>query len=266
MRVTEHRPHQGREETSKDEIREQVWQSLRSVARPDARFHWDFSEFIPDFEGSATATERLTDLPVYRDARSVFVTPDNALTTLRAACVVDEKHLLVSTHGIARGFRLVPAGDVAADQAMYAATLDGLEHAGRVTGLQALQERGPIDLLVTGASAVSMQGVRFGKGHGYFDLEWAMFRELGLVDDATPVIAVGHDCQVLDVQLPASPFDTLVDYIITPTRVLQPQPAGDRPKGISWPDLEPGMLEKIPSLRELWELTGGASAEGRSSR
>ena len=42
-------------------------------------------------------------------------------------------------------------------------------------------------------SAVSLDGVRFGKGHGFFDLEWGMFTELGIVDDSTPVAAVVHE-------------------------------------------------------------------------
>ena len=39
--------------------------------------------------------------------------------------------------------------------------------------------------MVTGASAVSLDGVRFGKGHGFFDLEWGMFTDMGIVDDDT---------------------------------------------------------------------------------
>ena len=37
------------------------------------------------------------------------------------------------------------------------------------------RDLGKIDLMLTGASAVSKNGVRFGKGHGFFDLEWGMF-------------------------------------------------------------------------------------------
>lgn len=38
-----------------------------------------------------------------------------------------------------------------------------------------------------------MEGVRFGKGHGFFDLEWGMFSDLKLVDENPPVVAVVHD-------------------------------------------------------------------------
>ncbi len=37
----------------------------------------------------------------------------------------------------------------------------------------------------------------------------------GLVDIDTPVFAVGHDCQVADVDVEVRDFDTAIDYIVT---------------------------------------------------
>ena len=36
-------------------IRQQIWSKLHHVARPDTRFHLNFAEVIPDFEGSEMA-------------------------------------------------------------------------------------------------------------------------------------------------------------------------------------------------------------------
>ena len=58
---------------------------------------------------------------------------------------------------------------------------------------------------MTGASAVSTNGLRFGKGHGYFDLEWAMLRYLELADDDTPVVACVHDVQLVGEEPPSLP-------------------------------------------------------------
>lgn len=44
-------------------------------------------------------------------------------------------------------------------------------------------------------------GMRFGKGHGYFDLEFAMLSEIGLVDASSEVVDVVHDCQYVDAVL-----------------------------------------------------------------
>ncbi|MCB8962343.1 MAG: 5-formyltetrahydrofolate cyclo-ligase [Ardenticatenales bacterium] len=236
---------------NKDEARARVWAELIKVARPDSRYHFDFQEFIPDFAGSEAATTRLTALDIYQTAGKLFITPDNCLEALRAQAVVDNKTQVVSTYGIRRGFYALAPADVPAGLEQYAVLLDGLERLARPLTLSELQADYRPDLLVTGASAVNCDGVRFGKGHGFFDLEWAIFYELGLVDQHTPIVAFVHDCQLVDVPLALSPFDTLCDYIVTPTQTIQiPQP--QKPTaGVIWDKLAPGMMEAIPALAEL---------------
>lgn len=236
---------------NKDEARARVWAELIKVARPDSRFHFDFQEFIPDFAGSEAATARLTALDIYQTADKLFITPDNCLEGLRAQVVFDKKIQVVSTYGIRRGFYALAPAAVPAGLEQYAVLLDGLERLARPLTLAELQADYRPDLLVTGASAVNREGVRFGKGHGFFDLEWAIFYELGLVDQQTPIVAFVHDCQLVDVPLALSPFDTLCDYIVTPTQTIHiPQP--QKPTaGIIWDRLAPGMMAAIPALAEL---------------
>jgi 5-formyltetrahydrofolate cyclo-ligase len=236
---------------NKTEARETVWRQLREVALPDSRFHFDFNEYIPDFAGSDAATARLTALAVYRRAETLFITPDNCLERLRAETLRAGKTQIVSTYGIRRGLVALAPGDVPAGLEPYAVLLDAIESFGRHVSLAELRRRGRLDLIVTGASAVNPAGVRFGKGHGFFDLEWAMLYQLGVVDETTPIVAFVHDCQVVDVALDLSPFDTVCDLIVTPTRVLAiPNP--QKPTlGVIWDRLEPGMLDDIPPLQEL---------------
>jgi 5-formyltetrahydrofolate cyclo-ligase len=49
-------------EQHKSLIRNKVWVQLRHVARPDSRFHHDYSSFIADFDGSSAATDLLVSL------------------------------------------------------------------------------------------------------------------------------------------------------------------------------------------------------------
>ena len=80
---------------------------------------------------------------------------------------------------------------------------------------------GRFDFMVTGASAVSLDGVRFGKGHGFFDLEWGMFTDVGIVDEATPVAARRSTTfRWSRTSSFPSPTDILVDVIATPTRLI----------------------------------------------
>jgi len=53
----------------------------------------------------------------------------------------------------------------------------------------------------------------------------------------------------------ATPYDTIVDYIITPSKIKKVQANYSKPTmGIIWEKLEPGMLDNIPPLIELKEL------------
>ena len=233
--------------------REEIWNKLAAVALPDSRFHLNFAEVIPDFRGSDEAIRRVTELPQYQQGKYAFITPDNCLVELRKRMLEAGMTLVVSTYGIYRGFILLERQNVPPGCELFAAWLDGLEHFGRPVRLADLQRRGKFDIMVTGASAVSANGVRFGKGHGFFDLEWGMFTELELADDKTPVVAVVHDVQVVEDQLKPSSTDILVDWITTPTRLIEVKNRADRPRGIKWELLTSAQIAATPPLQELRE-------------
>jgi len=237
-------------------VRERIWSKLRDVARPDTRFHFNFAEVIPDFEGSERATDRLVAEPSYRASRFAFITPDNCLTDLRRRMIEDGKSFVMSTYGIYRGFLLMEPGMVPDGFARCAAWLDGMEHFARPIGLREISRRGRFDFMVTGASAVSVDGVRFGKGHGFFDLEWGMFSDMGLVDETTPVVALVHDCQLVDETLHASETDILVDRIATPGGMHVVERRAKRPKGVKWPLVDPSQIADTPPLQELRRIRG----------
>ena len=154
-------------------IRQQIWSKLQAVARPDTRFHLNFAEVIPDFEGSEAAIVRVVDLPAYRASAFAFITPDNCLVDLRRRMIADGKPFVMSTYGIYRGFLLIEPGIVPKGAELYAAWLDGMEHFGKPITLVEIAARGRFDFMVTGASAVSVEGVRFGKGHGFLARQYA---------------------------------------------------------------------------------------------
>jgi 5-formyltetrahydrofolate cyclo-ligase len=246
-------------------IRQRIWKKLHGVARPDTRFHLNFGEVIPDFEGSETATERILAMPEYQSSRYAFITPDNCLVDLRRRMIAAGVPFVMSTYGIYRGFVYIGPGMVPQGDELYAAWLDGMEHFGRPISLAEVRDRGRFDLMVTGASAVSVDGVRFGKGHGFFDLEWGMFTEMGMVDESTPVIALVHDVQVVDDKLHPGATDILVDYIATPTRMIRVARRAARPHGVKWELLQPQQIAVTPRLQELRRLQGLADFQPLST-
>lgn len=237
-------------------VRQKIWSRLREHALPDTHFHFNFAEVIPDFVDSGKAIDRIEALPEVRDAELLFVTPDNCLTDMRRRLLEAGKTIVVSTYGIYRGFYRLGPDNVPKGLERYAAWLDGLEHFGTPITLAQIAGLGRFDVMLTGASAVSLDGVRFGKGHGFFDLEWGMFTDIGVVDDQTPVIAVVHDCQVVEDKLTPSPTDIIVDMIATPSKLHRVERGYPRPRGIHWDRLEPEAIAATPPLQELQRMRG----------
>jgi 5-formyltetrahydrofolate cyclo-ligase len=227
---------------------------LAEVAKPDSRFHLDFASFIPDFEGSDRCVAAIRDLAQYRASHTIVVMPDNNLESFRECALADRKRLLVCTYSMARGFVLLDGAQVGSRDRSLAATLDGMERFGRRLSLWDLRSMGRVDLLVTGAAAVSREGVHFGKGHGYLDIEWGLLREIGLVSQDTPVVVSVHDCQVVDERIPHAAYDVTVDVIVTPQGVIRCRPL-PKPPGIFWDRLPREFAETRPYFAE---LVGGA--------
>jgi 5-formyltetrahydrofolate cyclo-ligase len=237
-------------------VREKVWTSLREVARPDSRFHWDFASFICDFEGSDICSERLSHLESWTNSELIFITPDNSTEAVRRAAIVERKPFLMTTYGIRRGFLALDPRDVPPNDVAYAATLDGMDHYGRPVDLDEVADLGHIGLLVTGGSAVSLDGLRIGKGHGYFDLEWALLSEVDSTDASTEVVDIVHDCQVVDIEVAAAEHDVRVDWIITPTRTIRVAAPARLPGRVRWELIGGTEFELIPPVLDLASRMG----------
>ena len=235
----------------RNQVRQSVWAELIKVAKADSRFHLDFNEFIPDFEGSEDAVARLLALPEYQTSRVLFVTPDNCLDLLRAENVRRGKIQLVTTYGIKRGFVEILPEYIPQGFEEYAVLLDAMERVGKPITLREIAAKYKFDLLITGASAINMTGVRFGKGHGYFDMEWAMLNDIGAVTPSTPIVGLVHDVQVINVELDASPHDVVCDIVVTPTRTIRIDNVVKPASGVLWEHVTPETMDAMPVLHEL---------------
>lgn len=235
----------------KASVRERVWSDLRKVAVPDSRFHYDFGEFIADFEGGDAAVKRLTSHRYYRDAKIIFIAPDNCIERLRLQALRDGKTVLMTTYSIKRGFWLLDPAEIAPELYPYAAMLDGMERLARPVSLDEIEALPSVDYMVTGTGAINHEGVRFGKGHGFFDAEWGILFTLGRINRDTPAAAVVHDCQMLDEKLYPDTFDTVADVVFTPTRTIEVVNPQKPTCGILWDRLDRHMFDTIPPLQDL---------------
>ncbi len=244
---------------SKAELAGQIAARMAQVARSDSRFGRDFSQFIPSFDGAEAAGRAVVALSECRGVKSVFITPDNAVAEVRRLLLRQGVDLIVPSYGLHRGFVRVPARSVPASAAPYAGWLDAIEHFGQTLSLDDLAAFGSVDLIVTGASAITMRGLRFGMGDFYLDIEWAILRAIGVFTPGIPVVAVVHDMELADADLAADPSNIAADVIVTPTRVLRTPPL-TRPSALDW-SIVPEALARTPTLQAFRRLSTRSAAQ-----
>jgi 5-formyltetrahydrofolate cyclo-ligase len=234
----------------------------RPIALPDAIFHHELDHFITDFQGSREATERVLDLPEWRQASQVFITPDNSTAYLRELAIRQSKTMIMTTYGIRRGSLLVTREMVPAGQEEYASSLVGMEKFGRrLMTIEDLEAAGPLDLMVTGALAVSrVHGGRAGKGAGWVDAEWGIWGALNLTRPDTPVLGIVHDLQLVPEAFPLDPWDCHLGIILTPAETLRVR-VETQPHGILWDAFttpaQAAWAAAIPYVRQLYSRQFG---------
>ncbi|KAM6223819.1 LOW QUALITY PROTEIN: methenyltetrahydrofolate synthase domain-containing protein [Rhynchocyon petersi] len=206
---------------------------------------------IPNFKGSYRACENIRKLDAFAGAQEVKVDPDKPLEGVRLLALQSHKTLLVPTPRLRTGLfnRIVPPPGATKDVLRKCATSQGVRNYSVPVGLDS---KVLVDLVIVGSVAVSEQGWRIGKGEGYADLEYAMMVAMGAVHQETPVVTIVHDCQVVDIpEVLLGDHDLTVDYVLTPTRVIQTGCRRPKPSGVLWSQVSAEMLEKIPVLRSL---------------
>ena len=145
------------------------------------------------------AAKRLSELDEWKRARVVKCNPDPPQIPVRLRALYDGKLLFAPVPYLTKGFpylRIDP-DKLAAKGVDFetAATAQGFMEHGEPVGFEDMPK---LDFCVVGCVAVTRRGGRTGKGAGFADLEHGIFRELGLVDDATPIATTVHSSQVVD--------------------------------------------------------------------
>ena len=130
-----------------------------------------------------------------------------------------------------------------------AATAQGfMEHGQRVE----FEEIEPLDFCVVGSVAVGRGGGRTGKGAGFADLETGIFRELGIVNDATPMATTVHSSQLgPDDRVVIESHDSPLDYVATEAELIVTGNVMPRPAGVAWDKVRSDQFESIPFLSRL---------------
>lgn len=233
----------------KAEIRQSVWAAMeeRGVSRPPK----PIVERIPNFVGAEAACDKASRLPEFLRSSVIKINPDSPQTHARFLALSMGRILIMPTPRLREGFLLLDPRKIPRDKLREASTIRGSFTWGSKIRLRDVPK---VDLVVVGSVAVNMRGARVGKGGGYADLEYGILRELGVVDESTPVITTVHDIQVLETEIPMEEHDISVDVIATPSKIMRITRIYEKPRGIYWDKLDRRTYREIPVLRELRDL------------
>jgi 5-formyltetrahydrofolate cyclo-ligase len=178
----------------------------------------------------------------------VKANPDAPQLPVRARALAEGKLLYMAVPRLAepKPFMLLDPNRLKVPP-QRAASIRGAAAAGRMV---AIDEMGPVDLVVCGSVAVNRKGARVGKGGGFSDLEFALLVEAGLISQETLLVTTVHPLQVLKDDLPETDHDFRVGRIVTPDEVIICRGAR-RPPGILWEHIDEEKINEIPVLANI---------------
>jgi len=242
--------------SAKQRIRRKVWKTLEDQGL--ATYPRPCFGSIPNFRGNMTASWKLIRTDIFRRAEAVYISMDPAEKVARESALMRGKILVSSTPRFRRGLIVVNPENVPMGAYSVAASLRGALRYGeviyRVKDLRLLRGL-KIDLVILGSVAVTADGGRIGKGDGQGDLAYGVLKELGLIDNETPVATIVHDVQIID-EIPMERHDAPVDYIFTPSQALKTQCKYPKPPGVIWDKVTVDMMKVIPLLGVLSGFEG----------
>ncbi|BCU70760.1 5-formyltetrahydrofolate cyclo-ligase [Stygiolobus caldivivus] len=227
---------------SKSEIRERIWSLMEE--RNIAAFPRPVFGRIPNFKGAEKAAENLSRTDEFKEAKFVKINPDSPQRPLRELALRAGKIVLVPTPRLRGDFYLLDPAKIGNFKA--ASKISGFPKYGEVADIYSIPK---IDMVVVGSVAVTLTGDRVGKGEGYSELEFAILRELGKVDEYTPVVTTVHDIQIVD-EIPVEPYDVPLDLIATPTTVIRVKRLRKKPEGLLLNYLSKEKINETPFLKK----------------
>ncbi|MFB6160496.1 MAG: 5-formyltetrahydrofolate cyclo-ligase [Haloferacaceae archaeon] len=230
----------------KQALRERVWDELEESG--EARFPFPPHGRIPNFAGAADAADRLADRAVWADADVVKSNPDSPQRPVRRRALEAGKTVYVAVPRLRDEQCFLRLDPAEIDDLDHATTIGGAADLGTRVGPEGMA---PVDLVVSGSVAVNGRGARVGKGEGYSDLEFAVLREFGLVDDATTTVTTVHERQFVDEAVPTTPHDVPIERVVTPERSVDTGTPDEKPAGVAWDDLADDRIDAIPILKRL---------------
>jgi 5-formyltetrahydrofolate cyclo-ligase len=195
---------------TKESMRSMIWDTMEEEGIAGSYCHGR----IPDFNGSRKAAKMLRNTSEWKNASTIFVSPDTAQRSVRENAFYDKKLLIMASPKLLNGYLLLEPSNIVGHE-KEASTIEGAFKYG-----SKIEIFSTIDIVVEGSVAVDMNGGRLGKGGGYGDVEISYLKDQMVINVETPVVSTVHEIQVVE-KVPTEQHDQKINMIITPERVLR---------------------------------------------
>ncbi|ARM76682.1 5-formyltetrahydrofolate cyclo-ligase [Acidianus manzaensis] len=232
---------------NKQEIRQLVWKTLEE--KNIASFPRPVYGRIPNFKGSEKAAKILTETKEFKQASIIKINPDSPQRKVREIALREGKKILTPTPRLRGQFFLLDGKRISDPR--KASSISGFTSEGEKIDFDKIPK---IDMIIVGSVAVTRTGDRVGKGEGYSELEYAILREQGKIDENTPVATTVHSIQIVD-KIPTEIFDVPVDIIATEKELIITQNKREKPKGLYLDYLSKEKIEDTPYLKYYLKVT-----------
>jgi len=226
-------------------IREKIWKILEE--KNVAIFPGAWGR-IPNFIGAEKCSQFLKNVPEWENAKFIKSNPDSPQKHIREKALKEGKIVYMAVPKLKELKCFIKIDPKKIKDISFASTIKGAFLLGEKVHPKEIER---VDLIIAGSVAVNLNGKRVGKGGGYSDLEYAIGRHFGFIDENTKIITTVHELQIIEENIPFLPHDIPVDYIITPFNFYKINSNIKKPKGILWEFLDEEKIENIPILKEI---------------
>lgn len=194
-------------------LRENIWNILFEKSFSN-RPNGDFNK-IPDFKGSDIAAKRLANTSEWKNANTIFCSPDSAQIPVRYLALKNNKNLIMASPKLENGYLFLMGSKLTDVDKKIAATKEG---AFKFCINKSNYTK--IDLVVEGSVAVDKLGNRLGKGGGYGDREIADLFKKRLINKSTPIATTIHPLQIV-LNIPLESHDMKLNMIVTTKEIFK---------------------------------------------
>ena len=229
----------------KDTIRNKIWNLLEE--KNVATFPRPVHGRIPNFIGANIAAEKLNELSIWKKARIIKSNPDSPQKWVREIALKHGKTVYMAVPRLREEKCFLKINPKKIPNINQASTIKGAFKFGEKVYPDEIDK---VDVIIIGSVAVNKKGAKIGKGGGFSDLEYAIGKEFGIVNENTPTISTVHPLQIIESALPMEKHDVPLDYIVTRDNIITTNTSYKKPDGIDW-DILGDKITQIPLLQKL---------------